>query len=356
MIFFILILIIIGLGLIFPKSKFVLALGFLLLFIVSTHFQAGNDISNLQDSFSASNVNSEEEERSLVFYSLFLYLNSVGFSFYQFRCIDFAIWGSAIYLLIIKYAKYPSYVISCCILFPALTFASQMRNGLSVAFFYFAIISLFNSKHKVSGIIAYILLIIVAGMFHYLGFVFLIGLVALLPISNHKLLKYILIICGLVFILYNGGILYYCVSLFSPYYAENYFLGQGQSVLHFVFLTSGIIVNYKFSVFTALIIKRHKNEYTTQDIHFSEFVSRLNTLSFVFLPLLWTNGSIYRIYQNLFILTVVTVANASMTYISGERNQGYAFRFAYFCFFIFVSAFHIYWQGEFFTFFNSIRI
>lgn len=355
MIFFIFILFIIALGLTFPKSKFVLALGFFLLFVVSTHFQAGNDISNIQTSFSQLDLNNEAEDRSLVFYSTLLYLNSVGFSFFQVRCLDFIIWASAISILIVKFTKLPSYVIACSILFPILSFASQMRNGLSAAFFYFGLIFLFNRKYKLLGLITFILFIFVAVVFHYLGIVYLFCLIALLPISNSKLIKYVVTISILTFILYNGGVLYNAVSYFSPYYANQYFTSsEPQSYFLVICLILGIVINYRFTIYAKDIIERHKSKYSCQDIYFSIFVSRVNLLSFIFFPLLFINGSIYRIYQTLFILSIISIANASTSYISRDINQSSAFRFLYFSFFMIVSIFYFNWQGEFLTFFNSI--
>lgn len=357
MIFLILILIIVCLGLMFPKSKIVLALGFFLLFFISTHFQSGNDINNIESSFSSSAITNDEGSRAWAFYSGLLYLNSIGISFYEIRCIDFVIWGSAIYLFIFKFSKFPNYVISCSFLFPLLTFASQMRNGLAVAFLYFAIICLFGSKKKSSGIVLYVLLIIVAGIFHYLGFVYIFGLVALLPISNRKLSKYVIISTISIFFLYNGHILYNLVSLFSPYYANQYFGSTDhQSILNFIILTTGILINYKFTTIADMVIIRHKNEYPLQILHLSNFTSRLNLISLIFLPLLYVTGSTYRLYQNLFILSVALISNASASYITKDGNQGAFFRFVYFCFIFFITAYYMYWQGEFLLFFNSIRI
>lgn len=357
MIFLVCILVIIGLGLIFPKSKIVLALGFFLLFVVSTHFQAGYDMNNLQDTFENSNVNSEAEDRSLLFYSGLIYFNSIGFSFYQIRCFDFFIWGSAILLLMSRFSKYPTYVLSCCFLFPILSFASQMRNGLAAAFLYLAISSLFCSKNKRIGIVLYIILLIIAGLFHYLGFVYLIGLLALLPISNKKLIKYTLIGCIFIFFLYNGGIMYYLVSFFSPYYALNYFSGHGNiNIINFIFLTIGIIINFKFTSYATNLINRHPNDYSNTYLYFSNFVSRLSLLSLIFLPLLLTNGSIYRIYQNLFILSAINISNSSIVYITQVGNQGPIYRFVFFSFFICVTAYYFQWQGEFMSFINSIKI
>lgn len=357
MIFLIYILGIIGLGLIFPKSKLLLGLGFYLLFIVSTHFQSGNDILNLENSFSQTSTNSESGERSFVFYTALAYLNSIGLTFYQIRCICFTIWGIAIYFFTVKFSRYPNFVISCSFLFPLLTFASQMRNGLTTGFLFFALTCLFCCKNRKLGVFLYTLLVCISGFFHYLGFLYMFGLIALMPISTVKLKKYALITCITIFVLYNSGILYNFVSRISSYYASQYFGGgYHREWFLFISLSIGLLINYVFTEYSCKIIKRNKTMFNSGLVRLSYFTNRFILISLIFLPVLLLNGSIYRVFQNIFPLSVIVVSNASTVYFTNGGPQGKLFRFVYFCFFMMLTFYYQHWQGEFWTFINSIRV
>lgn len=345
---------IIALGLFFTKSKFVYALIFFSLCIISTHFQSGNDLLNLEESYSLESQNFNElEDRSLLFYGCLIYLNNLGLSFYYFRCIDFAIWGFAFYILTFYFSKRPNYALSCCFFLPLLTFASQMRNGLAAAFLYLAITCLFILKKRKYGIIAYVLLVIIAGLFHLLGFIYLLGLLALLPIEKEKLKRYVIYVSVAIFFIYNEGLFFYVIK--SDYYSQ-YGSGLEYNWFLFVSLLLGIIMNYKFSLWSEKIIQCNKDYFSETSLEFTQFTNRFYLIFMIFLPLLLVNGSIYRIYQTIFVFTAISVTNASNVYFAGGKYQGSIFRMIYFCFYILVTAFYLQWQGEFVTFFNSIRI
>lgn len=345
---------IIALGLFLTKSKLVYTLSFFLLYIISTHFQVGNDLFHLENSFDRTALTVEAGERSIVFYACLMYLSERGLSFFQIRCVDFAIWSVALYLFILKFSKHPNYVISCSFLLPLLTFASQMRNGLTAAFLYLAVTCLFTIKNRKYGIVAYVLFVIIAGLFHYVGFAYLLGLLAILPINRSKLNKYVICASLMIFILYNKGLLFtYIIE--SDYYSQ-----YGEGLVYnwrlFVILLIGILINYKFTLWAEKIILRNENYFSETSLEFTQFASRFYLIFMIFLPLLLVNGSIYRIYQINFVLSAVTVANASSVYRVGGKHQGLVLRIVYFCFYILMTAFYLRWQGEFMIFFNSIKV
>lgn len=324
---------------------------------LSTHYSGGNDITNIENSFYATNLNANTEERSLLFYSLLLWLNENNISFDQFRLIDCAIWGIPIYTAIYLFSRYKNFVASTCLLFPMLSFSSQIRNGMMIGFVYLAIISLLLSKDRKYGITLYILFTIISGLFHYIGFLYLLGLIALFDFDPKKYYKHVIIGTIALFVLYTSASLFSFVGGYSSWYADAYLADGGEKKSWFLFLvlSSFVLINYKWIEKSEYIIMQSSDIFNSPVINFTRFVTRLNFVFLPFIILILFNGSIFRIYQNLFILSVITISNASLanSYRNGKGNN---FRLLYFLFFILLTVFYNNWQGEFLSFFNSIKI
>lgn len=356
MIYLFLVIILILTGLVAPKSKLFFCFNILLVVFLSTHFSGGNDISNIEDSFYATNFNVNEGERSWVFYSLLLWLNDNNISFDQFRLIDCAIWGIPIFGTIYLFCKHKNYVASTCLLFPILSFSSQIRNGITVGFVYLAIISLFLLKDKKYGISLYILFTIISGLFHYIGFLYLLGLLALINFDPKKYYNYVFIGTILLFFLYTSGSVFSLIGGYSSWYADTYLAGGGnKSWFLFIVLSAFIIINYKWVENCEYKIMRSKELFNASVIEFTCFVTRLNFVFLPFIVLILLNGNMFRVYQNLFILSVITISNASVA-ISHKNGKGNDYRLLYFLFFILLTTFYNKWQGEFLSFFNSIKL
>lgn len=99
----------------------------------------------------------------------------LGLSFYHYRIFIFGITFLIFRKVVLDYAKKPVFVLLCFMVFPFLLFCVQMRNAIGIVFVMYGIRFLKNNTKK--GNIKYILLILIASMFHetclfYLVFVF----------------------------------------------------------------------------------------------------------------------------------------------------------------------------------------
>lgn len=214
-----------------------------LLFIITVHIQFGYDINNIRDSYETMSLTADVEERSAVFSALLLLCGQNGISFYEFRIIQFLCWLIPIALFVRKFSIYPALVFACCFLFPLGGFSAQMRNGIMVGFVYWGLFALFSIKGK-WGKILYCLSILVAGLFHYLAFVYLIVLFAFLPINTSKLRKYSSVLCIFTFAMIKSGQLFgFIAANIGDYYADGYFSSTGSIDFLFVILSIGLIVN-----------------------------------------------------------------------------------------------------------------
>lgn len=320
-----------------------------LLFIITVHTQFGNDINNIRDSYETPLL-VDTTERSAVFYPLIFFLGQNGISFYEFRILQYLFWLIPTALFVRKFSLYPALVFVCCFLFPLVGFGAQIRNGIMVGFIYWGLLALFSIKGK-WGKVLYILSILIASLFHYLAFVYLIVLFAFFPIKTSKLRKYSVVLCIITFALIKSGQLFgFIASNIGDYYADGYFASTGNIDFLFAVLSVGLIVNCLLSYRYSFHILTHKNCFSQELITFAELTPRINSLMLVLLPLLLLSGSFYRIFQNIFILTVILAFNASRI----PRANSLSAKIEYLVFYFFIAAFYIYWQGEFLSVFRNI--
>lgn len=332
------------------KSKVLFFLLCGLLFIITVHTQFGNDINNIRDSYETMLLTADGEERSAVFSALLLLCGQNGISFYEFRIFQFLFWLIPIALFVRKFAIYPALVFACCFLFPLGGLGAQIRNGIMVGFIYWGLFALFSIRGK-WGKILYGFSILFAGLFHYLAFVYLIVLLAFLPISTSKLRKYSIVICLVVLVLIKSGQLFgFIAANIGDYYADGYFSSTGSVDFLFVVLSVGLIVNCFLSQKYSSHILSHKTCFSQESNNFAEIIPRINYLMLALLPLLLLSGSFYRIFQNIFILTAILAFNAFRI----PRANSLSAKIEYLVFYFFVVAFYIYWQGEFLSVFRNI--
>lgn len=339
------------LGYIDSRSKFSTILLFVLLLIISVSVQAGYDINNYAESYNL--MKFDLSERSVLFTSFMMISNSLGLSFSSFRLICFLIWSIAIFTLIRRYSELPNYTIVCCFLFPLLSFSSQIRNGVAVGFIYIALLFLFKKKNFIN-ILFFTLFILIATAFHKLSALYFICIVAVLSISTKKLLFLSLIMFFTIMLALFSGLFQNLIYKLSPgdYYIANY-IGVPQFDL---FIISGlffIVFFYTYLSCRSYRICDLSSNLSQGQKNFSTIVCRINIIFLLFLPLLLISGSFFRIYQNIIILSIIAITNAS----TDKRlipHEGRIDRLFYFLFFMMASVFYIKWQGGFFDALNSI--
>lgn len=357
MIYFFLLILSVWLGVNLPKSKISLFLLYFLLFIITVHYKVGSDLENLHNNFEQLILPSDAEERSFLFYLFMTLLKQFEVSFYGFRIICFILWSSSIILFVSRFTKYQSFVIACSFIFPLLSFGSQIRNGVMVAFLYLAFYTLFSNNRKF-GIVSFIFFTVLSGFFHYLGFVYLVGLAALASIRRKILFTICICLAFVMSFLYKSGLLYNLLNIaLGSYYADRYALvGHGDTSLAlFVVLSLGVLINCLVVCYCENVIFSHAHFFSYKTLNFTRFASRLNILLISTIPLLLVSGSFYRIFQNIFILSIIVVVNASTVYQYKGESQGHILRLLYFCLYMLLTAYYCLWQGEFFTIFNSIN-
>lgn len=347
----------IALGIYRGKSKLVMFGLFAIVMFISVNFHSGFDISNYQNTYEGMSVDyNNAEERSLLFSALMLLLKLGGLSFYHFRIFCFLLWGTAVFLLATRFSKYPTFVIACCAMFPVLSFASQLRNGVAAAFVLFAIYTLLRRRDKL-GVFLYTVLIVIAGLFHYAAFIYLFGLLAYIRIPLPTLRTGVVTVLLVTLAIGASGIIQGLVADYvGPYYADKYLAGiEGFSPGHHVPLIIGIVLGCLFSRWSYRVCRHHASRLGREKVFFARFVYRFSLLFLAAIPLLFLSSNFYRIFQNVFILPIISAANASSVYfVKKTMYQGVAFRLVFVAYYFYVTAFYAMWQGEFFSFYNSV--
>lgn len=335
----------------FPKSKFLMFLLFLLLLIISVFVQVGYDINNYRESYSV--LYTDLEERSALFSGLMIMSHGLGLNFSFFRLLCFLIWGLVIFTFVRRYSQLPNYTLVCCFLFPMLTFSSQIRNGVAVGFIYMALSFLFAGR-RFWNIFFFTVFLLIATAFHKLSFLYFVCLIAIFPIGTRKLLNISLFTVFIVTIALFTGFFQTFLRKLSPdnYYVANY-VGRPQFDVMLIAVLFFIVFFYTYLSGRSYSLCRISSHLKQKQKVFSAIVYRINIIFLAFLPLLFISGSFFRIFQNLILLSAISVTNASTITKLVPYNGQYD-RFFYFLFFIMASFFYLTWQGGFFEAMNSI--
>ena len=327
------------------------------LLFISVNFHAGFDISNYERTYEGMGADyNDHEERSVLFSAIIFLFKLVGLSFYHFRIFCFLLWGTAVILMATRFSIYPTFVIACCAMFPVLTFASQLRNGVAAAFVFFALYAFLSMRDKL-GVFLYAVLIVIAGLVHYAAFIYLFGLLAYMRIPVSTLRTSVLMVIFVTLSIGASGILQGIVAAYvGPYYADKYLAGiEGFSPEHHIPLIIGIILSCLFSEWSYRVCRRHASRLGREKVFFARFVFRFSLVFLAAIPLMFLTINFYRIFQNVFLLPIISVANASSVYfVKGKKYQGTVFRLVFVAFYFFVTAYYSMWQGEFLSFYNSI--
>lgn len=349
MIYLVLFLALIVLGVMKKRSRLLIVLLYALLFIVSVHFTEGFDLKGYEMGYNQPFLDLDNDDlyRSALFGSFTFFLKYLGLDFYQFRIVCFLLWSIPIYYFIICYSKFPTYVVAVSSIFPLITFASQIRNGAMVSFIYVGLYFLIKFRNN-SSIIVFVVLVIIAGLIHNLAFAYLVGVLAVNEkIKTNAIFLYSIIFFLFFFISLEFDILYGVVNqFFGRYYADFYFKKIDKFNLNFVPWLALLIVNIWFSAQANKIIIANGHYMDRWTRFLSTFTLRLNLILFAAFPLLLVSLAFFRIYQNVFILTVMSVANASSCI---NQQRGKSFRFLYILFFILLTYRYYINQGSFFV-------
>lgn len=332
---------------------------YVMTFIVSLYSGAGYDRDNLETTFDLvglAGLASDAEERSLVFYSLMFAFNESGRSFFEFRAIHFIICSLILLFLIVRFTKFRTYTFACCVFFPLMTFSSQMRNGLGAAFLYLGFYFLLTARKKVN-VILFVVSILLATTIHYIFVVYMISLIAITKWKRDIILKGSLIVMFLSWMLFQFGFLYnVTASYLGDYYSEYFSNNVGLDIIVHTSLITGILINAYFTTICDNYVAKRPQLYKKNEATIVNFVCRLNIVFLAFVPMLLISGSFYRVFQNVFVLSVVSIAITSSRYFHYGKNAGSKLRLLYAIFYMFVSIFYLYWQGGFFKSMNGITL
>lgn len=354
MFFFLIIVTFILLSLGHKESRPLLYILYFLLFIVSVGVSGGNDVMNDEIHFDNPFAGTDSEDRSYVYEIYMMFIRSLGLDFLQFRIVNFFIWSIPLLCLLFKYSRYPVYVFALCFFFPILTFASQMRNGTAMSFLYWGLYLYFTNNKKLLGGIGLAVCLFIACVIHSVSYVYFVCFIALSrKIGTVFLLRVCTIVAALFFFFISSGLLYEIVALlFSEYYANFYF----NEIEPFSFGNSnvfvGILINIWFTYKAAQIQELNNNKMDNMYISFSHFVLRLNILLLAFCPLMLISLTFYRIYQNVYFLSAMSVANAA----AYNLGKGKTMSNLYVVFYFIVTFFYIYGQGEFLLGWDNLKL
>lgn len=359
MVYFSIVCFLILLAIIKKQSKFLYLLLYLALLFISTHFSDGFDLRNYEASYNqlffANDV--DESERSLLWDLFLFYANLQGISFSQFRVLCFLLWSIPIFTFVYKYSYFPSWALAITYIFPIVTFSSQMRNGIAVSFLYWGFFLFFLNKTNL-GKWLYVLLVVIAGLFHYVAFFYLLGFIAFCDKINTKSLVRVVsvFVISSIFFIESGSFRLITTAILGDYYNEHY-LSELESFFYWknILLSVAVIVNIWFSY---VAMKKYKMRINDNSILLSNlpiYIFRFNIIMLLALPLMGISNHFYRIFQNVYILTAVSIANVSSQYMLSKSNVGWWMRCSYLIFyFIFVIGIFSIIDGGFFIYWNSI--
>ena len=358
MFYFGILLLFVILGILRRKSKIILICLYAILFFVSVNFTEGYDLKNYENGYNKPIIDVDDVVmyRSFYFATIISLLKLFDISFFQFRILCFFLWSISIYAFALKFSKYPTWVIALCSFFPLLTFSSQMRNGFAISIVYLAFYILF-STNKTKGKYVFTVLVVLAGLIHDISYFYLFGIIALgTKIKTGSLICFCLCFNFIFISLYSSGFLYWLVShTLGSYYADMYFVRSDGLSISGLLRIICIFINLRFSFFVEKFERLHRTN-NSFFWTFSRFVLRLNVLLLSTIPLLFVSMAFYRIFQNMFVLTAITVANASSHYFVKGVDHRRFLRCAYLAFYICLTSLYHLIEGTFLEFFGSIKL
>lgn len=357
--YFIVVFILILIGAIRKQSKLVFWALYFVLFFVAVNFSEGRDLRVYENGYEQPFINVEDDVmyRSTLWGFFMIFSNYIGLSFFYFRVLCFLIWSIPIFYFIKKHTKYPTWVAATALLFPLLQFSSQMRNGVAMAFVYLGLsilLSLNNSKGKW----LFIAILAFAGLLHNGVYFYCLGILALFPKIKTKTLLFVvlLFVSTSVFLIESGLFSNVITVLFGDYYAARYFSDfEGLFYWKNIPLIIGIFINLWFTYRAANLSRRFSCIESTSTMDFSLFVLRFNIIMLAAIPLMSFSNHFFRIFQNAYILSIISIANASFVCRGDYSLQGNILRKEYFMFYLLlVTGFFTMMDGGYVDFWSSI--
>lgn len=230
---------------------------------------------------------------------------------------------------------------------------------MAISIVYLSLYYLFKDDGK-KRIIVYTALILFAGLIHNISFIYLFGIIAIgYRIETKTLLRFSLTFAAVSVILYSTGILHWVVlHTVGSYYADLYFLGTDKFLLSNTHYYLEIFINLVFSLVVERYERNHRDDENVDPImwNFARFVLRLNIILIAAFPALFISMAFYRVFQNMYILTAIAVANASSHYYVNGTDQRAFLRYAYLAFFFCLTVLYNLSEGTIIEFFGSIQI
>ena len=357
--YFIVVFTLILIGAIRKQSKLVFWGLYFVLFFIAVNYSEGRDLRVYEGGYEQPFINVEDDVmyRSTLWGFFMMFSNYIGLSFSHFRVLCFLIWSIPIFYFIKKFAKYPTWVAATALLFPLLQFSSQMRNGVAMAFVYLGLsilLSLNNSKGKW----IFLAFLFFAGLLHNGVYFYGLGVLALFPRIKTKTLLFVvlLFVSTSVFLIESGLFSYVITVLFGDYYAARYFSEfEGLFYWKNVPLTIGIFINLWFTYRAAKLSRRNTCIESNSTMDFSLFVLRFNIIMLAAIPLMAFSNHFFRIFQNAYILSIISIANATFICRGVNSLQGNILRKEYFIFYLLlVTGFFTMMDGGYVDFWSSI--
>lgn len=254
----------------------------------------------------------KNQKDEIGFYILEKLCVECGLNFYQFKIFFFAIIILLLMLFLKKYANDCEYIIGFYALFSVFYDIEQMRNAIGSIILCYAIMQLLE-KNMIQ-VIKYIVLIVLASLFHQTMLVYLFLLLIFIDKKHAKKVAILIAIISMVTVVYmfmHGNKFPY-VNILINFFSDN------RKVIHSIQDSTrwGFVIPFSkalASILTILIPCRSK--LLVKEIYSSEreFLSRreaetisliykINIISFAFFPFYMLGTEMYRLSRNLMIL------------------------------------------------------
>lgn len=322
---FLLVLVII-LGLLFPKSKMVTFLIMLYMWVLFAFNTQSPDRAAYE--YAYSNINSARFFRNyeIAFSLLMLICKNIGLTYTAFRALLATIYVVITYATVRAFTQRTAYALALFIVAPFLWYVSGLRAAIASAVVGYSMHFLLRRDKQAK--VYFCLGIGLATLFHYSSLLYII-----LLLGNKRRIKWgnLLAITTLATIasvvVTRTNILYSIVSIFTDrtkilkwFNTSAYAAGRpnltGSAVL-IILLIGNVYI-------TSWAEKRCLNSRMSTDSQRSctVFVSNVNKLMFLMLPLLMLNQNFFRIIQGIQIVNICTCANmADIIYTTRAKRR-----------------------------------
>lgn len=214
-------------------------------------------------------------------------------------------------ILLWKYSHDPLYSLMLYALFPFVLDTIQYRNTIAFCIINYALFVLYKYKDidRRKGFVFYIMLIIFAGLFHRIAFIYLAYLLLYLPPKMTKK------------IIFAGVFAEICMFLLFPKYIQDILSFSSKAMMLYgkgfstAFSTRIIFIVF-LGIIPVMFLFLGRQEHcimNQEDVRFLEYCKMISYMSILWYPLLIINVDFFRIYRNLIPLMEVGVVNYAVT-------------------------------------------